>query len=105
MSSFGAAKEFCDHESSPDFSCSSESLIAFVAEITSPDWEDTLSTIVLSDSEEGLPKPKKMTLTKYFMPARGTTLPFGRTVTHTSVPVGSCQQSNLSLIVGVQKSL
>ena len=41
-----------------------------------PDWEDDPPTIVLSDNEEGPPKPKNKTLTKYFTPTpRSTSSP------------------------------
>ena len=77
---FGATVEFSDRESSPDPSCSNGSSVEFVVEAPGLDWEDDILTIVLSDNEEGPPKPKKKTLTKHFTPTPRSTLPFGRIV-------------------------
>ena len=55
--------EFSDRKLSPDPSRSDGSSVEFVAEMPGPDWEDDPWTIVLSDNEEGLPKPKKKMLT------------------------------------------
>ena len=67
--------DFSERESSPELSSSAESSVEFVAEIPGPDCEEESSTIVLTDSEDGLPKPKRK-LTEYFTPARRNTLPF-----------------------------
>ena len=77
---FWATMEFNDRESSPDPSRSDGSSVEFVVETPGSDWEDDPSTIVLSDNEEGPPKPKKKTLTEYFTPTPCSTLPFRRCV-------------------------
>ena len=60
--------DFTECELSPELSSSAESSVEFVAEIPGQDCEEQSSTIILTDSEDGPPKPEKK-LTKYFTPA------------------------------------
>ena len=73
-SASGSTMDFSERESSPKLSSSAESSVEFAAEIPGPECEEESSTIVLTDSEDGLPKPKRK-LTEYFTPARRNTLP------------------------------
>ena len=58
-SASGSTMDFSERESSPELSSSAESSVEFVAEIPGPDYEEESSTIVLTDSEDGPPKPKR----------------------------------------------
>ena len=90
---FGATMEFSDRELSPDPSLSDGSSVEFVVETPGSDWEDNPSTIVLSDNEEGPPKPKMKTLKEYFTPTPRSTLPFGRSVPRSQLTSSASTQS------------